>query len=123
MIGSKLTVTATGLDLKRENGTVVKVADGTQAAQHGASRLWQYRNESVSEDENADYTKWYSIVFNMNKTQTEKEFEIKRRILGTPGVLRITYFNWKQEGRHVTITATVQTLWGEAEIGQEITLL
>lgn len=123
MIGSKLTITATGLDLKRENGTVVKVADGTQAAQHAASRLWLFKNESVSEDENADYTKWYSIVFNMKKSQTEKEFELKRRILETPDVLRITYFNWQQEGHHVTIKATVQTPWGEAEISQEITLL
>lgn len=95
--------------------------DGTQAAQHGLTRLLIFKGEWVL-NENMG-TDWYGIIFNAAKSRAEKEFEIKARILGTPGVKEITKFNWSQSGSTVTIEGIVVTDWGETDISQEITPL
>ena len=111
------------LDIQIENGRANWAYDGTEAAQHGAIRLQKFINESVIGDDNEDYTKWYKTVFNAAIGRAEKEFELKRRILGTTGVVRILTFEWTQDGHEVNINGSVQTLWGEADISQTVTPL
>ena len=124
MNGARLTQTATGFDLKRVDGSVPRATDGTETAQHGAVRLLLFAGESVIDDDpNFDYTRWYDVVWNMALDKGEKEREIKRRILGTTGVLRILTFSWTQEGHEVDIVGSVLTEWGEVDISQTVTPL
>ncbi|MCK5610785.1 hypothetical protein KAR91_53425 [Candidatus Pacearchaeota archaeon] len=111
------------LDIQVENGKANWAYDGTEAAQHGAIRLQKFVDESVIGDSNEDYTKWYKVVFNAAESRAKKEFELKRRILGTTGVVRILTFEWNQEGHEVNIVGSVLTLWGEADISQTVTPL
>lgn len=107
--------------LKMEHGKFVWATDGTQAAQHAITRLHIFHGEN---DLNPDLgTKWYEIIFKTNKSRSEKEFEIKRVILGTPGISQIRKFQWTQSGHTVTIDAIVDTDWGEIDLSQEITPL
>lgn len=119
----RLTQTANGLDILMENGRAVWAYDGTEAAQHAAIRLHKLIGESVTGNENEDYTRMYEIIFAANKSKSEKIFEIKRRILGTPGVVRIVNFTYDQEARQVNITAKVLTEWGSVDISEEVTPL
>jgi len=127
MIGARLTqIDDKGtLDLVRENGRVAIAEDGTEAAQHGAMRMNITVGESVIGDTstNFDYTKFYEIIFKVSASRAEKELEIKRRILGTPGVLRILTFSWTQTVRDVTINGTILTEWGKEGINFEVTPL
>lgn len=124
MIGIRLTKIANGmLDIKRENGRAVWAENGVEAAQHGAVRLQIFQDESVTDDPEDDFTDWYGTVFNMAKSRAEKEFELKRRILGTPGVTKIIKFEWTQTDHALEIIGNVLTEWGEADIGQVITIL
>jgi hypothetical protein len=124
MNGARLTQVATGLDLQRIDGRVPRAEDGTEAAQHGSVRLQIFPNEPVIDDDpNFDYTRWYEVVWNMALSKSEKEFEIKRRILGTTGVVRLLTFSWTQEGHVVDIEGIVLTEWGEVDISQTVTPL
>jgi hypothetical protein len=68
-------------------------------------------------------TKWFEVVFAMDKPRAEKELELKSRILATAGVEKIIRFVWEQSGHSVTITGAVQTAWGEEDISEDVTLL
>jgi len=111
------------IDIKNKDGKALFCEAGTQTAQHGAQRLHLFQDESVIGDPDEDYTDWYDIIWNMQKSQAEKEFELKRRILGTPGVLRIINFTWRQDDRTVYIESDVQTEWGEETVSGRITPL
>ena len=103
------------------DGKLQWAEDGTQAAQHGLTRLLIFSGEWVL---NTDIgTKWYEIIFASSKSRAEKELEIKSRILGTPGVKEITKFNWTQSGSSVSIEGIIVTDWGDVDISQEITQL
>ena len=104
-----------------ENGKLVWAEDGTQAAQHGLTRLLIFKGEWILDEEMG--TDWYGIIFSSSKSRAEKELEIKSRILGTPGVKEISQFKWEQTGASVAITGIVVTDWGNVDISQEITPL
>lgn len=107
--------------LKMENGKFVWAEDGIQAAQHATTRLNIFYGENELNPEIG--TKWYQIIFQTDKSRAEKEFEIKRVILGTPGIKQVRKFNWAQAGHIVSIDAIVDTDWGEIDLSQEITPL
>jgi hypothetical protein len=111
-------------DLKRNAGRFEFADEGTAIAQHATIRLLTFKGEYTYGGEfphRADEgTDWYGIIFNMAKSKVEKEFELKRVILGTPGVTGITQFNWSQSGTTVTIEGIVSTEYGELDISQEI---
>jgi hypothetical protein len=118
------TQNATGvLDIQVENGRANWAYDGTEVAQHASIRLQKFVDESVIGDSEEDYTRWYEVVFNAQASRAEKELELKRRILGTPGAVRILTFEWTQSGHVVDIKGSVQTQWGEADISQKVTPL
>ena len=107
-------------DLKITNGRAEFIEDGSQVAQHGSIRLQKFIDESVVGDSLEDYTKWYEVIFDVQKSRAEKEFELKRRILETPGAESMILLNWEQSGRVLTINASVKTIFGAASISQEI---
>ena len=107
--------------LKMENGKFVWAEDGIQAAQHATTRLNIFYGENDLNPELG--TKWYQIIFQTNKSRAEKEFEIKRILLGTPGIKSIRTFEWSQSGHTVSIDAKVDTDFGEIDVSQEITPL
>ncbi|NIS15868.1 MAG: hypothetical protein GWN96_06470 [candidate division Zixibacteria bacterium] len=114
-------------DLKLENGKVPWVEDGAQAAQHACERLLIFKGElslngALTENTEGG-TRWYEVIFAMDKDREEKEMEIKRRILATPGVDKILSFTWTQSGRTVTIEGRIKTEWGEEDISEEFTPL
>ncbi len=114
-------------DLVFENGKFKWATDGTQAAQHALIRLLAFKGEYSLNSElggkDSLGTDWYGIVFDMSKSKAEKELEIKRRILGTDGVEKITDWSWTQSGHSVTITGIVVTQWGSVDISQTIEAL
>ena len=107
--------------LQFANGKLQWAEDGTQAAQHGLTRLLIFKGEWLLNEDMG--TQWYEIIFSSSKSRAEKELEIKSRILGTPGVKEITKFTWEQSGATVTIEGIIVTDWGETDISQEITTL
>jgi hypothetical protein len=68
-------------------------------------------------------TKWYEIVFRADISKAEKDFELKRVILQTPGIKEITRWNWTQTAHSVAITAIVVTDWGEVDVSQTLEAL
>jgi hypothetical protein len=114
-------------DLLHENGTVPQVEDGSHAAQLAEERLstfvGEYSLDGQLTTKTTQGTRWYEIIFNMSKSRAEKEFEIKRRILGTPGIVRILEFDWNVVDHTLYITGRVLTDWGEEDISTEITPL
>jgi len=115
-------------DLVFENGAFKWAADGIQAAQHAFIRLMIFKGEQslggVLTAKTELGTKWYETIFDMSKPKSEKELEIKRRILDTPGISRfIVPLSWTQSGHTVTITGTVQTDWGAVDLSQTIEAL
>lgn len=128
MIDIRLTKTTAGYyDLNLEGGLFTLAEDGTQTAQHCMIRINCFKghyslNDMLSNKDN-DGTDFYGIIFNMEKSQAEKELELKRRILTTPEVEKILDFTWTQTGRSVSITGSVQTEYGVADISQVISIL
>lgn len=121
-LAPRLTINEAGyIDLKMTDGKVEWAEDGVQSAQHGLMRLQIFRGEWVYNSNLG--TDWYGIIFNVQKSIAEKEFEFKKAILGTPGVTKITEFTWAQDGQTVTILGKVQTKWGEEQIGFVVTPL
>lgn len=50
------------------------------------------------------------------RTQGTRDFEIKRRILDTQGVLSLDSYSSQVEGRNFTVTAVVNTIYGAVTI-------
>ena len=128
MIDARLTKSTQGYyDLKLENGRFPMCEDGTEAAQHALIRLLAFRGEYSlngeidGKDDLGTY--WYERIFAMDVSQAEKELEIKRRILQTPGIESITKFVWSQTGHTVTIDAIIKTEWGSLEISDTVEAL
>jgi hypothetical protein len=124
----KLSKNAVGdYDMVLEDGKFEWSRDGTAVAQHGMERLLIFRGEQslggILTGKDDLGTWWYEIIFDASKSRAEKELEIKSRILGTPGVLRILQFNWEQTGGAVSLTGRVLTEYGEIDIAEEITVL
>lgn len=108
-------------DLYKENGKFVFVSGSEQIAQHVMIRLLKFKGESVVNDPNEDGTDWYGIIFNAAKTKNEKQIELKRRILGTPGIVRIINFVWTQDVRTINLNVKFETIYGDAEINEAVT--
>jgi hypothetical protein len=125
----RLTKTAAGTwDVKMTNGAHEFIEDGSQAAQHSTIRLMIFKGElslnGMLTTRTEEGTKWYETIFNMALSTEEKQMEIKRRLLGTPGIKKITKLDWSQSGHTVTISdGRGVTDWGEIDISQEIELL
>lgn len=125
MIGVRLTKTDAGYyDLKLTEGKFEMCSDGTAAACHCVTRLQAYRGEYdlgglLTGKDNLG-TDWYGIIFNVAMGRAEKTLELRRVILGTPGVLSIESFEWEQDGHTVSIKGAVNTEWGTIDISQEI---
>lgn len=103
-------------DIRPEDGNFVWAKDGTQVANHGHIRLNTFRgtlslNGRLSNKENVGFD-IYGIVLDMSKTQSEKELEIKRVIMGTPGYVSLAYFKWEQTAHSLYIEAKVNTEYG-----------
>jgi hypothetical protein len=110
----KLTDTNLGYrDMILENGIFSWVEDGAQAAQHALERLHVFEGEWEFNTELG--TRWYAVIFDVSKSRAEKEFELQRIILGTPGIKSIKRWVWTQSGRVVNISAGIQTDWGDEE--------
>ena len=128
MIDARLTRNTAGdYDLKFENGTFIMAEDGTEAAQHALIRLLVFRGEpslnGEIEGKEDTGTFWYDRIWPTNTSKAEKEFEIKRRILQTPGIDSITEFTWSQTAHTVTINGIVKTQWGSLTISDTIEAL
>jgi hypothetical protein len=54
----------------------------------------------------------YGIVFDIEKSQAEKELEIRRAILARPGIKRIIRMTWTQIDHVAYPVIDVQTNWG-----------
>jgi len=125
MIDAKLTKTDAGYyDLDLQAGKFTMCEDGTEAASHCVIRLLAYKGEynlggllTGKDDLGVD---WYGIVFNVATGEAEKTFELRKAILGTPGVVSINKFEWSQTGQVVTIDGAVNTEWGVVELSMEI---
>lgn len=130
MINIQLSKNSAGdFDLVFEDGKIKMAEDGTAAAVSMTERLLLFRDQCVDSqlvDTNADPlagTDWYGIVFRADATRAEKEAELKRVILATPGVDRILQWQWTQTGRTVSIDVQVKTQWGAVSVSQAITPL
>jgi hypothetical protein len=129
MITPRLTKNAAGdYDLQLENGVLGPMCEeGTQAAQHSLERLLIFQGElsldGALTTKTTGGTRWYETIFAMDVPRAEKELEIKSRILGTPGIIKILSFTWTQAAHTVTITGRVLTAWGEEDISGTISPL
>lgn len=127
MIDLRMTQIADGgYDLRFENADLMLAEDGTEAAQHATLRMLIFNGEQSLGDlltNQPQGTRWYEVLFDMSKSRAEKELELKRRILGTPGVQEISKFVWTQAAHTVSINAIVKTLWGSMALTEEITPL
>lgn len=119
--------TAGDYDLLLEDGKFAWSEDGTEVAQHSMERLLEFRaeeslNGNLDGKENSG-TYWYDVLFKASASRAEKELEIKRRVLGTPGAVKLLRFNWELDGGELTITGQVLTEYGTVDIGQTIEVL
>lgn len=53
-------------------------------------------------------------------TQSTRDHEVQQRILGTPGVLRLTSYSSSMTGRAFAVAATVDTVYGPATLNEVI---
>lgn len=129
MITIRLTKTDGVYDALLEDGIFTMCEDGEAAAVGMTEDLLCFRQEMKASpvvDTVADPlsgVQWYEIIFKTDKSQAQKEIELKRAILSADGIESITQWSWEQSGRTVTITGAVMTSWGEYDISQEITFL
>lgn len=120
----KLTKNADGYyDWDIANGKTQWVEDGEQAAQHTLERLSISYGESDSHPTIG--TRIFQIILKADKSRAEKEMEIKRVILGTPGNISIEKFSWNlNDSTHVlTIDGAVKHEWGITDITASLTYL
>ena len=114
-------------DLKLENGKFTWAKDGVQVANHAQIRLSVPKgtlslNDRLSGKENLGFG-LYEILLRADVGQSEKELEIKRVIMQTPGYKSLLSFTFSQSEHTATFTAHVQTNWGEISIGDTIEAL
>lgn len=113
-------------DIVFEDGKIKMAEDGTAAAVAMTERILLFRDQAstsplINHDENPlAGVDWYGIIFRPDATRIEKEGELKRAILSTPGVDRILQWQWTQTGRTVYINAQIKTQWGNVSVSEEI---
>lgn len=118
MIAPKMVPVAGGMDFQLVDGKIPTSSDGQQAAEHAWQKLYTYKGENTLDGQlsnlDNDGTRWYEVLFRTDKSRAEKDLEIKRRILTTPGVKKIKRpLVWTQTGHNVEITGSVISDWGE----------
>lgn len=65
---------------------------------------------------------WYGTVLDDSQDQIVGELEIKRVILGTPGVISIPEWQFTRSQHTATFTARVLTQWGEVALSDQLGL-
>lgn len=109
-----------------EDGKFKMATDGTAAAVATLERILLFRSEALESQIVSNVlagTNWYGIMFRADATRVEKEGELKRAILSTPGVERILQWSWTQTGRTLYLDVQVKTEWGAVSVSQEISPL
>jgi hypothetical protein len=115
--------------LLNDSGAIEMCLDGVAAASGMQTRLQEFRSECnisplIDHNKNpfagVDY---YGIIFATDVSDAEKELELRRVILSTPGVLKILRFTWSQVEHSVAIEADVQTQWGAVSVAQMVSPL
>ena len=120
----RITKDANGIDdIKLVNGKFRWAKDGTQAANHCHMRLQIPRgtlslNGRLSNKEHLGF-QLYEIILNTAAGELEKQLEIKRVIMETPGFLKLLSFSYVQTGHSVAINGGVQSEWGEMTLGDD----
>ena len=118
----RLSKDANGIyDISFENGNFVWAKDGTQVANHAQIRAnvplgTLSLNDRLSSKE-ALGIKLYEIMLRYDISQGEKELEMKRVIMETPGYKSMISFSYSQTGHTGTYSAQIQTEWGAITIG------
>jgi hypothetical protein len=114
-------------DLLLQDGKFQWVEDGSQAAQLVAERLQTFRGEysiggllSTGINEG---TRWYEVIFRTDKSNAEKELEIKRVVMATPNIDKILEFSWSLSDHVLSINLKGKTAWGDITLSEEITSL
>ena len=112
-------------DMVLEDGAFEMCEDGTAAAVKMKERILCDKNECVKSEivkfpEQA--LDWEGIIFDASKSKAEKELELKRVILSTTGMQRITYWSYQQISRELHIDFKVISDWGELTFGERIQL-
>jgi hypothetical protein len=114
------------LDLKLENGKFRWGKEGTQVANHAQIRLSTIKGElSLNGRLSNDETELdlYGIMLRADIGQAEKELEMKRVIMNTPGYQSLISFSYSQTAHTGSYSAQVQTAWGAITIGDTIEAL
>jgi hypothetical protein len=114
-------------DIILEDGKFVWAKLGTQVANHCQIRMSIPKgtlslNGRLSNKEDLGF-KLYEIILKADVGHAEKELEIKRVIMQTPGYLSMISFSFSQTAHTATYTAQVQTEWGAITIGDTIEAL
>jgi hypothetical protein len=112
-------------DMVLEDGAIQMCDNGTAAAVQMKERLLCDKNEAVKSPlvkDTAIVMDWEGIIFDNSTSRAEKELELKRVILGTPGMQRITYWKYEQVGRTLVLDYKVESEWGELEFGETVQL-
>jgi hypothetical protein len=115
-------------DMSLEDGIFEMSENGEAAAVQMKERLLLDQNEAQKSPivdtvkDPLSGTGWETIIFDSSKSKEEKELEIKRVIFSTPGIIRITYWNWSQVVRTLHLNYKVDSLWGELEFNEVVQL-
>jgi hypothetical protein len=114
-------------DITLEDGAFKWAKDGTQVANHHHIRSQVFKGTldlngrlSNKELKGVDF---YGVIFDTSKTQSEKELELKKIIMQTPGYRALTYFSWSQTNHTVSVEAKIQSDWGELTLSSATTPL
>ena len=119
------------LDIVFEDGDIATCTEDESVAVQIMERLLLTRVESLLNplvDTIADPlagTNWYGTVLDSSQDKIVGELEIKRVILGTPGVLGITKWSptWPSSsdpGHTMTLSARVSTIYGDVDLNSGI---
>jgi hypothetical protein len=115
-------------DMVLNNGEFEMCEDGKAASVHCVERILLDRVETVGNPlvntvKNPNIgTQWYGIIFQNEKPQIVKEFELRRVILGTPGIEAVTKWSWIEKNRILYLDIRLQTAWGDIILNEEIPL-
>jgi hypothetical protein len=119
LTGIRLTVDSLGrIDMLMTNGAFEMATDGTAAASSMALGVNLDRLECLASpivDTVANPLAGidlYGIIFDVEKSQAEKELEIRRAILARTGIKRIIRMSWTQIEHVAYPVIDVQTKWG-----------
>lgn len=119
------------LDMVFEDGDIATCEDEEAVAVGIMERLLLTRVESLvnplvdTVKNPLAGTNWYGTVLDSSQPHIAGELEIKRVILGVPGVLSISEWNpsWpssSKPGHSMTLSARVLTIYGEVIINETI---